>query len=141
MPLRGRDAANIAAPLAQNVIRNRYMNDVNKKLDDLLRKEGHKKFRLYSILFALLVITTMGVIAYSTGESISIKAEVTALHSQASEELGERFYIIVNLESGRVVKLEVPREIGVKKGDTVLLNERKTNLFGLLNYSFQRVSS
>jgi len=117
------------------------MNDANKKLDYLLKKEGHKKFRLFSILFALLVITTMGVIAYSTGESISVKAEVTALYSQASEELGERFYIIVNLESGSIVKLEVPREIGVRKGDTVILNERKTNLFGLLNYSFQRVSS
>jgi len=117
------------------------MNEANKKLDDLLKKEGHKKFRMYSIVFALLVISAMGVVAYSTGETVSVNAKVTALHSQASEELGARFYIIVNLESGSVVKLEIPREASVKKGDTVILNERKTNLFGFINYSFQRVAS
>jgi len=117
------------------------MSDAKNKVDELLRKEGHKRFRLYSIIFAFLVVSTVGVVAYSTGETTSVEAKVTAFYSQASEELGERFYIIVKLESGGIVKLEIPRETLVKNGDSVILNERKTNLFKLTNYSFQRVAS
>ena len=117
------------------------MNDANKKLDKLLRQEKHKRFRLYSVMFAAFVLISMGVVAYSTGETINIKAKVSSIHSLASEELGEHFYIIVNLDSGGAIRLEIPREIPVKKGDTVILNKRKTNLFGLTSHSFQKVAS
>ena len=117
------------------------MNDANKKLDKLLRQEKHKRFRLYSIIFASFVLISMGVVAYSTGETIKIKAKVTSIHSLASEDIGEHFYITVNLDSGGIIRLEIPREISVRKGDTVILNKRKTNLFGLTSHSFRKVAS
>jgi len=115
------------------------MGEANRKLDAILKQQRNKKVRLYAVFFVAVIILLIGVIAYSTGETIHIKAKVTGLHSQASEELGEHFYIIVNLDSGNVIKLEIPRETSVSGGDTVILNERKTNLFGLTNYSFHKV--
>ena len=114
------------------------MNDANKKLDELLKKEWHKNFRIISIAIATILILLMGVIAYSTGDAVEIESEVITLHSQASE-YGEYFYIIAKLDSGRIVKLEAPRETAVKKGDKVILKERKTNLFGFKRYSFYKV--
>jgi hypothetical protein len=63
------------------------------------------------------------------------------LHSQASEQAGEHFYIMVKLDSDSVIKLEIAREIPVKKGDMVLLNERTTNFFGFKSYSFQQIAN
>ena len=114
------------------------MNDVNDRLDQLLNKERHKKIRLYSILFALFILICVGVVAYSTGDSFEVEANVISLHSEASEQFGEHFYIFVDMD-GNTMKLKIPRETKIRKGNKVLLLETYTNLFGLKNYSFIKV--
>jgi len=114
------------------------MSNTNKKLDNLLRRERHQTFRIYSVLFALFVVVSLCVAAYSTGETKIVRGEVTAFYSQASEQ-SEQFYITVKLDKDMIISLNIPREFSVRKGDTVSIYKRQTNLFNWVNYTFQTV--
>ena len=111
------------------------MSNINKILDAELKKDWHKIFRINSIIIATAILFLMLIIAYTTGETIETEAQVVSFYSQA-DETGERYYIIAKLKSGNILKLKIARELPVKKGDNVILKERKTNLFGFKSYSF-----
>lgn len=115
------------------------MSNRNKKLDELLKKEWHKKFRLFSIAFAIMLVIAFGFLSYLTGDTTNVNAVVTGFHSQASES-NESYYIVAELKSGEIKIVKVAREAGLRKGDTVILNKRKTNFFGFLSYSFNMVN-
>jgi len=114
------------------------MRNTNEKLDALLKKEWHKNFRIASLITALFIILAMAILAYSTGNTKQVNASVTGFHSQASES-HESFYLVVQLESGGVKKIKAPRALGIKKGDTVILNKRETNLLGFSSYTFNMI--
>ena len=113
------------------------MSDINKQLDAELKKDWHKVFRINSIIIAIVILLFMLLVAYTTGETIETEAEVVSFHSQASDT-GEVYFIITKLKSGNILKLNVARELPIKKGDIVILKERKTNLFGFKSYSFYK---
>ena len=48
------------------------MADANSKIDEYVRKQRHKKFRVYSVLFSLLVLLIMALVAYSTGTTTEV---------------------------------------------------------------------
>ena len=114
------------------------MADANSKIDEYVWKQRHKKFRVYSVLFSLLVLLIMALVAYSTGTTTEVAGTVKGMHSTASET-GESFNIVVELESSTIIYIDMPREAYVKEGDKVKLLERKTNLFGFRNYIFKNV--
>lgn len=114
------------------------MSETNKRIEAELRKDWHKRFRIRSIAVAIISLIFMGVIAYSTGESVEVESEVISFYSTASES-SESYYILCKLESGNVVHLEVPRETKVKKGSKVILIERQTNFFNFNDYLFSKV--
>ena len=114
------------------------MSVAKSKIDAYVIKQKHKKFRLYSVVFFLLVISIMALVAYSTGVTSEVGGTVKGIHSTASES-GESFNIVVELESSNIIYVKMPREAYVKKGDTVKLLQRETNLFGITNYIFSNV--
>ena len=116
------------------------MNDSKERLDTLLKREWHKKFRLYSVVIALSLIVISGIVAYSTGKIIDVTADVISLHSQASDS-NEDYYLVVKLESGEVIKISAPRETGIRKGDSVNLKKRETNLFGFISYTLNIIGN
>ena len=133
------DQANGAWPLSSALYVK--MNKHNKKIDEYINKERNKKFRVYSVLLFLFVLALIIINAYTSGSIIKVEGIVNNVHSQASEEIGQHFYIIVKLEDASIIKLSIPRSTIVKKGDKVLLNKRETNLFNFTNYSFNRVTN
>ncbi|MCP3851988.1 MAG: hypothetical protein GY694_17390 [Gammaproteobacteria bacterium] len=116
------------------------MNDTNKKIDKLLNEDWHKNFRTLSIVFAIFLFCFLCYLAFSSGDTINVKANVTGFQSQSSES-GENYYLVTKLESGQVIIVKAPREVGIKKGDTVVINRRTTNFFGLTSYSFNMVAT
>lgn len=115
------------------------MSRINKRFEKLLRKDRFKSFSRYLIYTALVVLLIIATVAYSTGETTIIEARVIHIFSEASEEIGERFYITVQLNPIRTKRLRIPRSTAVKIGDRVKLIERSTNLFDLKKYTFQMV--
>ena len=116
------------------------MNDTNKKIDKLLKEDWHKNFRALSIVFAIFLLCFICYLAFSSGDTINVNANVTGFQSQSSES-GESYFLITKLESGQVIIVKAPREAGIKKGDTVIINKRTTNFFGFTSYSFNMVAT
>lgn len=115
------------------------MTEAKNKLDEILRREKTKRIQSYLALAACCIVLTLGWMAYSSGESTDVNAVVKGLHSQASES-DERFYIFVAVESAGTITVEIPREVAVKPGDSVILSRRDTLLFGMKNYKLVRVN-
>ncbi len=111
------------------------MSNINKILDAELKKDWHKNFRINSIIVAVTILFFMLLLAYFTGEFVEKEAEVVSFYSEATET-SESYYIISKLKSGVILKIKVPRELHIKKGDKVILKEHQTNLFGFKRYSF-----
>ncbi len=109
------------------------MNGPTKKLDKLLLKEKHKSFRFFSVVVALTILAFGALVSYSTGESVEIKGEVAGIIDR------DGLFIFVKIEGANEIWLKKPREVSVRLGDKVILMKRKTNLFGLTNYTFQKV--
>ena len=111
------------------------MSNINKILDAELKKDWHKNFRINSIIVAATTLLFMLLFAYFPGDYVEKEAEVVSLYSEATEH-SESYYIISKLKSGNILKIKMPRELRIKKGDKVILKEHQTNLFGFKRYSF-----
>ena len=114
------------------------MSNINKILDAELKKDWHKNFRINSIIVAITILLIMLFIAYVTGDSVEIEAEVVSFYSEATEH-SESYYIISKLKPGNILKIKIPRELRIKKGDKVILKEHQTNLFGFKRYTFFKI--
>jgi hypothetical protein len=60
------------------------MSDAKSKIDAYVIKQKNKKFRLYSVVFFLLVISIMALVAYSTGVTSGVGGTRSQLRSLLS---------------------------------------------------------
>ena len=115
------------------------MSGIYKKLDKRFQKDRNKKHLIYLSILVFFILLFVITVAYSTGKTTIAKGVITSVFSRATEK-SERFYIFVKLESGVIIKIIVPRELMLKIGDSVNINKRHTNLFGLNKYYYHSIN-
>lgn len=114
------------------------MNRINKRLTTLERHAWHINFRIISAVLSLLTVILFGIVTFTTTSTANIHAKVVHINSTATGSLDD-YDVMTSLPSGRTVRVKIPVETGLNKGDTVSLNRQENRLLVLNRYTFGHV--
>jgi len=112
------------------------MTEINKKIDDIAKRETRKKIILFSSVvlpFAFILlffgVPPMGATSQISGEVVKL----VGLPSKVTDGL----YLLVKLENGELVKAPINNSSFFKKGKNVSLQKQEPILIGRTVYYFQ----
>ena len=74
---------------------------------------------------------------YSPGYAVEVSGVVSGLYGKPVIKRGEKIYLMVQLDDGRIVKARKPNEVLYLKNQRVRLTETKTYIFGNIRYDFK----
>lgn len=113
------------------------MKSAKEKINDFYQKEKKRKFisNLFGGLFLVAIIFVIIVIVYPpTGEKTLVSGRMDTFYGQASK-YGDSLKMIVILDQGQRVTVDIPSKIYFKKGKQVTIIKQKSIFFGRSHYS------
>jgi len=113
--------------------------DAKKQLDKIQRQERLRNIlpAISTSLLLIILIAALLIYRYSPGNAVEVYGVVTGLYGRPVLKRGEKIYLMVQLDDGRIVKTRKPNQVIYRKNQRVQLLEIKTYMLGNIRYDFR----
>ena len=112
--------------------------ELKQQLEKELSKLKHKKFRVWSMAFLVLIILIWLVVGFSSKGSVSVNGIAISQHASLRED-GHKIYLMVKVpDRETLVKVSLPKHFPIKRNVKVELRKHESTLFETFRYTFVR---
>lgn len=112
------------------------MSDLNNKIDKHIKDERHKSVIYIAIVLALTVPLLWWLATPPMGKVTQITGVVERLTGVPTDE-GEKIYLLVKLDNGKLVRALISNSAFSKKGKIVKLDKMEPLFFGRTIYRYR----